>query len=154
RKDPVVFEKEVEPVLENKCRYCHSGNVCEGKFDMGTYEGLVKGGKRGPAVVPGKSAESLVYLMAGHVKKPTMPPKTEKNPFTPQELALVKLGIDQGAKPPTSAREKVKIALTLPPAQVKPVRAIAVSADKKVVAASRGNQIHLYDAAKGDYLKA
>jgi WD40 repeat protein len=127
--------------------------VVEGKFDMGTFEGLLKGGKRGPAVVAGKSAESLIYQMAGHMKKPIMPPKAEKNPMTPQELALVKLWIDQGAKPPTMARERVKIALTLPPVQVKPVRAIVVSADKKV-AAGRGNKIHLYDGTTGNHIKS
>ena len=37
-----------------------------------------------------------------------MPPKSEE-PLTPEELALIKLWIDQGAKAPTGARERPKV---------------------------------------------
>jgi len=153
RKDPVLYEKDVEPVLINKCTFCHSGNLKEGKLDMGTFETLMKGGKRGKPIVPGKSDESLLYKLCGKTQKPAMPPKSE-DPLTPQELALVKLWIDQGAKPPIGAREKVKIIVTAPPAAVQPVRGIAVSTDKSSVAASRGNQIHIYDASSGTYIRS
>src|SRR5689334_14312814 len=94
RKDPVTYEKDVEPILVNKCQYCHGGTVKEGKLDLTTYEGLVKGGKRGRAIVAGKSAESLLVHLAGKTQKPLMPPKSEE-PLTPEELALIKLWIDQ-----------------------------------------------------------
>jgi WD40 repeat protein len=45
-----------------------------------------------------------------------------------------------------------KVVLSLPPALVKPVRAVAVSADGKVVASGRGNQLHLYKPT-GEFLK-
>ncbi len=73
-----------------------------------------------------------------------MPPKSEE-PLTPQELALIKLWIDQGAKAPTMARARPKVVSSLPPALVKPVRAVAVQPGRSRVAASRGNQIHLFD---------
>ena len=82
-----------------------------------------------------------------------MPPKSEE-PLTPEELALIKLWIDQGAKAPTSVREKPKIIVTAPPATVQPVRGVAVSPDKSSVAASRGNQIHIYDAGSGTYIRS
>ena len=158
RADPIVYQKDIEPILANKCMYCHSGNVVEGKYDMSTHAGVMKGGKRGqmaPIIVPGKSAESTFYQMCSRQKKPFMPPKSEE-PLTPQELALIKMWIDQGAKPPTGAREKPKVVVGLPPAMVKPVRAVAVVAekDKGIVAASRGNQIHLYDAKDGKHIRA
>src|SRR5262249_1253923 len=83
---------------------------------------------------------------------PIMPPKTEE-PLSPHEVTLIKMWIDQGAKPPTVERVKTKVVVNLPPALVKPVRAIAVSPDGKVVAASRGNQVHIFDGKKGDYIK-
>src|SRR5947209_4977498 len=52
-KEPVTFEKDIEPILVKKCSFCHSGNVKEGKFDMGSFETLMKGGKHGKPIVPG-----------------------------------------------------------------------------------------------------
>jgi len=152
RKDPVTFEKDIEPIFANKCATCHSGNVKEGKFDLSSYEALLKGGKHGSAIVAGKQAESRLIKLAGKTEKPFMPPKGEE-PLNPDELALLKLWIDQGAKPPTGVREKIKVVLNAPPANVHPVRAIAVSPDKSAVAAGRGNQIHIYDAGSGAYIR-
>src|SRR5262245_23043882 len=154
RKEPVVFEKEIEPILRNKCTVCHSGNQLKGKLDVGSYAALMKGGGRGPVVIPNKSSESPLVLYAGRTKKPFMPPKDEE-PLTPQELALIKLWIDQGAKPPSAVGgEKPKIALGVPPANVTPVRAVAVSPDKKEVAAGRGNKIDVYEAATGKHVRS
>lgn len=152
RKEPVAYEREVEPILANKCFVCHSGKELNGKLDLSTYEKLVKGGKRGTPIVAGKASESLLYKLCGRQMKPAMPPKDE-TPLTPQELALVKLWIDQGAKPPVGmGLTRPKVVLTLPPALVKPVRAVAVSADGKVVASGRGNKLHLYKPT-GEFLK-
>jgi WD40 repeat protein len=151
RKEPVVYEKDIEPIFVNKCSFCHSGNVKEAKFDVSSYDALMKGGKHGKPVVPGKSAESLLVKSAGKTERPFMPPKSEE-PLTPQELALIKLWIDQGAKPPTGAREKVKIVVGVPPAAVHPVRAVAVAPDKSGIAVGRGNQIHVFDGG-GTYIR-
>jgi WD40 repeat protein len=82
-----------------------------------------------------------------------MPPKSEK-PLTPMELALIKLWIDQGARAPTGVRERPKVIVGLPPSAVHPVRALTVSPDKSAVAASRGNQIHVYDAGSGAFIRS
>src|SRR5262249_30546935 len=114
RTAPVEYGADVEPVFKNKCFVCHSGNVTEGKFDMGTYEKVMKGGaKRGEkVVVPGKSADSFLFLACSRKVKPIMPPKSEE-PLSPEELTLVKLWIDQGAKAPTTMRMKEKIVVNL-----------------------------------------
>jgi WD40 repeat protein len=155
RTDAVAFEKEIEPILEKKCITCHSGSVKKGELDLASYEGMVKGGRRGTSIVPGKGSESLVYKLLHHEMKPFMPPKGEDQ-ITPQELALVKLWIDQGAKAPTGVREKIKIVVGVPPASVHPVHAVAMTGDPKtpIVAVGRGNQINLYDAAKGDFIRS
>jgi WD40 repeat protein len=152
RKSPIVYEKDIEPIFVNKCSFCHSGNVKEAKFDLSSFDSLMKGGKHGKPIVPGKPAESLLVKSAGKTERPFMPPKGEE-PLTPQELALIKLWIDQGAKPPTGVREKTKVVIGLPPASVHPVRAIAVAPDKSAIAVGRGNQIHVFDAT-GKYLRS
>ena len=153
RTDPVVYEKEIEPIFQSKCTVCHSGKQLKGKFDASSYATLMKGSGKGPVIVPGKSAESPLVKYAGRTTKPFMPPKDEE-PLTPQELALIKLWIDQGAKPPMGMGEKAKIILGALPASVVPVRAVAVSADKSMVVAGRGNQIDVYDAGSGAFIRA
>ncbi len=153
RKTPVVFEKEIEPILVNKCAFCHSGNVKEGKLDLSSYDTMMRGGKRGPAVVPNKSAESLLVKLSSKDVRPFMPPKSEES-LTSSELALIKLWIDQGAKPPTGLREMLKVVVKAPPPTVVSVLGVAISPDKSAVAASRGNQIHVYDAGSGAYVRS
>jgi WD40 repeat protein len=154
RKDSVLYEKDVEPILANKCFVCHTGKEVgsSGKLDMANYEKLIKGGKHGPPIVAGKAAESYLYKLCSRQMKPSMPPKDEV-PLNPNELALVKLWIDQGAKPPTGmGLTRPKVVLSLPPAIVKPVRAVAITPDGKIVASGRGNQIHLYKPT-GEFIK-
>jgi WD40 repeat protein len=153
RKDPVSYEKEIEPILINKCAFCHSGNLKEGRLDLSSYDSMMKGGKRGVPLVAGKSVESLIIKLCGKTEKPIMPLKSEE-PLTPEELALFKLWIDQGARPPQGMREKPKVIVTAPPAGVQPTRGLAISTDKSTIAASRGNQIHMYDAGSGAYVRS
>jgi WD40 repeat protein len=150
RKEAVDYAKEIEPILAKKCQVCHSGNVTEGQFDLGSHERLMRGGKRGPAVVPGKAADSRLVRLAGKTGKPSMPPKGDE-PLTPEELALVKLWIDQGAKASDAPRERPRVTLVGLPATVRPVRALAVRADKSLVAVGRGHEIHLFEPAAGTH---
>ncbi len=45
-----LFEKEALPVLEAHCIHCHSGTMPKGKLRLDSREGVLKGGKIGPAV--------------------------------------------------------------------------------------------------------
>src|SRR5207302_1006883 len=84
--------------------------------------------------------------------KPIMPPEDEGDDLTPKELALVKLWIEQGAKAPkkVEARPRPTVTLTLPPALVKPVRALAMHPTSNLLAVGRGNQAFLVDAKSGE----
>nr|BAL53699.1 NB-ARC domain protein [uncultured Planctomycetota bacterium] len=158
RKDPVSFEKEIYPILEDKCLSCHAGPVKSGGYDMSTYEGLMKGGKRGPAVHPGRPNDSLLVHLAGRTKQPAMPPvkKGSKDaPLTPEQLALIKLWIEQGARGPSVAIErKREFKLGRIPAAIRPIGALAISPDKSTLVASRGSEIHVYDAGSGQFIRA
>src|SRR5258708_3457865 len=94
RKEPVLYDKDVEPILVNKCLFCHSGNLKEGNLDLNSYEGLVKGGKRGTSFIAGNADKSLMYKCAGRTEAPYIPPpRTTHKPLTPEHLALLKLRI-------------------------------------------------------------
>src|SRR5438128_2244036 len=90
RTDAVSYDKEVEPIFYKRCVTCHSGSVKESRFDIASYEGLIKGGKRGTGITPGKSEQSLLYKLVTRQQKPYMPPRGE-DPITPDEIAIVKL---------------------------------------------------------------
>src|SRR4029079_8818500 len=100
RTDPVSYDKDIEPLFYKKCTVCHSGKELKGKLDLSSYESLIKGGQRGPTIIPAKGNESLIYKVVHREMKPFMPPKGE-DPVTPEELALIKLLIHQSAKAPT-----------------------------------------------------
>src|SRR3990170_3316819 len=60
-------------VLEKHCLTCHGASQMSG-LDMRKRESLLKGGKRGPAIVPGKAADSLLYRSLSHQEELKMPP--------------------------------------------------------------------------------
>jgi WD40 repeat protein len=152
RKGPVVFDKDVQPILARKCQVCHSGSIREGDLDLASYEGLSRGGRRGKALVPGKSGASLLILLAGKTRKPFMPPKREE-PLTPEEFAILRAWVDQGAKSSSAPARREAIRLGNLPSPVHPVRALAISPDNATIAAGRGNEIHLYDARTAKHLR-
>ena len=72
---PVDFEKEILPILRRSCLACHNATEKESDLSLETPQTILKGGGEGPAVVPGKPAESLLLQLAAHQKEPVMPPK-------------------------------------------------------------------------------
>lgn len=98
----VDFDKDLKPLIEASCLKCHSGEKPKSKYVMDTKENIIKGGKEGVAVVPGKSAESpIVHYVADAVEDMEMPPtdKREKYPaLTKPQIGLLRAWIDQGAK--------------------------------------------------------
>src|SRR5262245_59199156 len=72
------FEQKVRPVLVQHCYECHSAasKKQRGGLLLDTKDGLRKGGDSGPAVVPGKPAESLLLKAVRHTSTELrMPPK-------------------------------------------------------------------------------
>src|SRR5436190_17456612 len=57
------FEKDVLPILTAHCVKCHGGPKPKAALDLRTRAGIIEGGESGPALVPGKSANSLVFEM-------------------------------------------------------------------------------------------
>ena len=71
---PPDFEREIRPLLESACLACHSGAVVQADLRMDSREALLRGGVSGPAVVPGRSAQSLLMKrIRGEGSLPRMP---------------------------------------------------------------------------------
>ena len=76
---PDVLEKSARTVLDRHCMACH-GEARMAALDMRERETLLKGGKSGPAVVPGQADTSLLYQAASHTGELKMPPGAARIP--------------------------------------------------------------------------
>src|SRR5437667_9702730 len=56
------FEEKIRPLLVARCYKCHSHEAkkVQGQLYLDSRPGWQKGGESGPAIVPGKSEESLI----------------------------------------------------------------------------------------------
>ncbi|HYO80331.1 MAG TPA: DUF1549 domain-containing protein [Bryobacteraceae bacterium] len=93
--EKVDFVRDVQPVLTDKCMSCHSADSPQAGLRTHTREDLLKGGNSGPALIPGKGAESLMILKMQGRKGLRMPPAGP--PLSSDTIARIKLWIDQGA---------------------------------------------------------
>lgn len=152
RTDSVSFEKEIVPILRQSCLACHSANDASGELVLETPQSILRGGDSGPAIVAGKSGESLLLKLAAHQEDPVMPPEgndVEAKTLTSQQLGLIKLWIDQGAKGSgLSATLSPERWRPLPQGQ-HPIGTVAISPDGQFVACGRANQIFIYHVATG-----
>jgi uncharacterized membrane protein len=106
----VDFEKQVLPILKEKCFKCHQkeheedGKVKKpkGGLRLDNAEAIMKGGKENPGetVVPGKPDASwlLKTTMLPESDDMAMPPEGKGDRVTAEEQALIKKWLEAGAK--------------------------------------------------------
>ena len=92
-------ERNARALLDLKCVSCH-GATRMSDLDLREPAAILKGGKRGPAVVPGNAAASLLYKAVKREGDVQMPPG--KTPLTPAEIETLRAWIDSGARMETS----------------------------------------------------
>ncbi len=91
---PVDFSREVKPILEASCIKCHGRGKAKGGFAVDNRESFLKGGETGPAVILGKSAESLlIEMVSGLDPDNVMPQKGSK--LTTTQVGILRAWIDQ-----------------------------------------------------------
>ena len=89
------FARDVAPVLGRSCLPCHGTGQKLAGLDLSSRAAALKGGeKSGPAIVPGKSAESSLYKRIAGLEKPAMPLGTK---LADKEIEILKSWIDAGA---------------------------------------------------------
>ena len=148
---PVDFEKEILPILKNNCLACHNQTKSKGGLILETPQTILKGGDTGPAVVPKKPRESLLLKAASHQDPELiMPPRDNKvaaMPLKPDELGLVQIWIEQGAK--GEVRTSAPIAWQPIPSALNAIYAVALTHDGQFTACSRANGIFIYHLPSG-----
>src|SRR5580700_8720914 len=82
---PIDFKTEIKPIFEASCIKCHGRGRDKGSLRIDSRETLLKGGDTGPAIVPGKSTDSLlIELVQGFDPDNAMPKKGTK--LTPAQI--------------------------------------------------------------------
>ena len=86
-----IYEDVVQPMLERRCGQCHEGGKVKGRLSIATIEDLLKGGKNGPAIVPGDPEKSEL------IKRVSLPPDHDdfmpaegKTPLTSNDRKILK----------------------------------------------------------------
>ena len=98
-KSPVDFSRDIEPLFRESCYACHGPKQQMGGLRLDNKAAALEGGYSGPAIKPGKSAQSrLIHLVAGLKKDLIMPMGGER--LTPEQVGLLRAWIDQGAEWP------------------------------------------------------
>lgn len=94
--DPVAsaFMTDVLPILTDNCVRCHSPAKAAAKksgwLDQSTFAGVMKGGRSGPAVVPGKPEESLlVKRIHQDISGEDVMPPPPATPLTADQIATI-----------------------------------------------------------------
>lgn len=133
-------------VLRSNCVTCHDMKLHSGKLTMESTAELMKGGAHGPAIIPGKSAESrLIKMVLGEIT-PKMPLEGE---LKVTEIEILKRWIDAGA-PPWSAETAEPETLSVPNIQpTLPVQAqvssLAFSPDGQTLAVAGYREVRLLE---------
>lgn len=98
----VDFVRDVQPIFRQNCYGCHGPRQQNNNFRLDRRKDAMRGGTIA-VIGPGNSEASHLYLrLIGKDSMPgqTMPPT---GPLQPQQIAIIKAWIDQGAEWPDSA---------------------------------------------------
>ena len=102
------YQRRVEPILRSRCYSCHNDTSRKGGLRLDLHHLALKGGKSGPAIVPGNADESLVIEAIRRRGDLQMPPV---KPLADAEIAALVKWVAAGAVhgPPLERLEKYKI---------------------------------------------
>ncbi len=94
----IAFSTDVAPILIDRCGKCHGDRDPENNFAITTLTSLVKGGRSGPAIVPGKGEDSLLVkkLRGAGIEGQRMP--LNAPPLADADIATIATWINQGAR--------------------------------------------------------
>jgi len=147
---PPSYSKDVRPFLARYCLECHDSGTAKGDLDLETFQGLMKGGKNGQVLIPGKPDESRLVLLPEGKAKPKMPPRKANQPRA-EEVALLRAWVAAGAKNDGLAGGSTHLPEIRPLKPVSPpIRALAYHPHGRLLAAAAQREVVFIDTVCGD----
>ena len=90
------FATDIAPILAKNCVSCHAPMTKMGGLSVESVATIKAGGNNGPAIVPGKSGESRLYLVLTGALKPEMPMGGQR--LAAGDIETIRKWIDAGAQ--------------------------------------------------------
>ena len=87
------FEKQIRPVLTEKCLACHGANVAKAKLRLDSREGVLKGSSSGAIVTAGQPTQSRLMEVLRYQGDVQMPPSGK---LTEAEIKAFEKWIETG----------------------------------------------------------
>ncbi len=95
------YNMKVVPILRTNCYRCHGGLNHRGNLQIDTRSGMMKGGKDGSVLVPGRPDQSLLIKLIRHQGPSDDPmPMPPKSKLSDADIATVTAWVAGGAKMP------------------------------------------------------
>lgn len=132
----IDFEKDVQPILSQKCYSCHGDVVQQSGLRLDKRQNALRGGDYGPVIIEGKSADSkLIKRLVNGDGGLQMPPT---GALSDDEIGILRAWIDQGAEFRTEIQQEAPAKPVDPKlaAFIRAVRSGDANAVGKLIAAS------------------
>lgn len=93
-----IYADIVQPILQRKCSQCHGQAKRKGGLSLESLEAMLKGGKHGPAIVPGdiKHSEMIRRIFLDPSDEDFMP-SDGKTPLTAVETEILRWWVGEGS---------------------------------------------------------
>ena len=132
----VDYLRDVKPILAEKCFACHGALKQKAGLRLDASTLILKGGKDGPVVIPGKVGEStLMERVTDPDEDSVMPPPAEGERLEHEQVEILRKWIAAGAKAP---EEKIPLKPTEHWAYLPPIKSAPPKVD--------GQELHPIDA--------
>ena len=99
--DVVFFEREVRPLLINRCLECHGEEKQKGGLRLDSAAGWRAGGNGGAVIIPGSPEKSPLIAAVRHTDEDLQMPPKERLPAA--EIAVLEEWVRRGAPDPRDA---------------------------------------------------
>ena len=145
------FNSQIAPLLTKYCVACHNADDAEGGLNLESFQAMMKGGKGGAVLLPGRAELSRLVRVIEGKASPKMPPEGNEAP-TENELQMLGDWINAGARGPDGMA--VEPTLVTPKIELlgkarDPINAVAVSPNGRLLAVAQYGRVEIKNVEDG-----